>query len=237
MLTGDSGCGKTMLSRALIQELDADNTDVALLANPCRGPDEIVREILFQVGEEEDEVHAENWTQILHRLNALLFERFSAGKDTVVIVDEGQMLEDPRFFEEFCLLLNLQLNDAFLLTLVLVGQPALAQRIGEYAVLDERLSARGVMRPLEKEHVGPYIELRLEVAGQERMIFSPDAVEMIAQYSGGIPRRINHLCDICLVIGFSRQAQGVDEDLVYRLILNEEESRGIFNRSMQHSPH
>lgn len=73
-LTGDSGCGKTLLSRALIQELDPEKTDVALLANPCRNPEELLREILFQIGEEDQE--GEQRSQILHRLNALLYEKF-----------------------------------------------------------------------------------------------------------------------------------------------------------------
>jgi type II secretory pathway predicted ATPase ExeA len=221
ILTGDSGCGKTLLSRALIQELDPEKTDVALLANPCRNPEELLREILFQIGEEEQE--GEQRSQILHRLNALLYENFSAGKETVV--DEAQLLEDPGFFEELTLLLNLQLNDAFLLTLVLVGHPILAERIRDNEALDERLSARGVMRPLERSDVGPYIEQRLQVAGMDESVFAPDAIEMVAEYSGGIPRRINHLCDICLVIGYSQQVQSINEDLVYKLILNEEENR------------
>ena len=223
ILTGDSGCGKTLLSRALIQELDPEKTDVALLANPCRNPEELLREILFQIGEEERD--GEQRSQILHRLNALLYENFSAGKETVVVLDEAQLLEDDEFFEELTLLLNLQLNDAFLLTFVLVGHPSLAERIRENEPLDERLSARGIMRPLERSDVGPYIEQRLKVAGMEGSVFAPDAVEMVAEYSGGIPRRINHLCDICLVIGYSQQVQSIDEDLVYKLILNEEENR------------
>lgn len=85
----------------------------------------------------------------------------SAGKETVVVVDEAQLLEDPGFFEELTLLLNLQLNDAFLLTLVLVGHPILAERICDNEAPDERLSARGVMCPLERSDVGPYIEQRL----------------------------------------------------------------------------
>ena len=61
--------------------------------------------------------------------------------------------------------------------------------------------------------------------GRRKPAFSPDAGEMIAQHSGGVPRRINHLCDLCLVIGYSRKVDAVDDDLVYRLILNEGESR------------
>jgi general secretion pathway protein A len=222
LLTGESGCGKTLMARALIQGLDPERTDVALLANPCRHPDDLLPEILFQIGGDEP---PQDRTQVVRQLNATLYDNFSAGRETAVIIDEGQLLENPKFFEEFCVLLNFQLNDAFLVTLVLVGQPLLAERVRNCANLDERLSARGVVRALEKEDVGPYIELRLSVAGRTAPAFSPDAVEMVAQHTGGVPRRINHLCDLCLVIGYSRKVDVVDEDLVYRLILNEGENR------------
>ena len=140
LLTGDSGCGKTLLARALIQELDPDRTEVALLTNACHEPEELLREILYQIGGEEP---SDNRSQVIHQLNEVLYENYSAGKETAVIVDEGQLLEDPRFFEEFCVLLNLQLNDAFLVTLVLVGQPLLAERMRDFPSLDERLSPEG----------------------------------------------------------------------------------------------
>ena len=222
LLTGESGCGKTLMARALIQDFNPEHTELALLTNPCRTPDELLGEVLLQLGVENP---LPNRAQRLHRLNEALYANFSVGKDTVVVIDEGQLLEDPQIFEELRLLLNFQLNDAFLMTLFMVGQPALGERIRQQAQFDERISARGVMRALEKEEIGAYIAHRLKVAGREEPIFSPGAVELIAQYSGGVPRKLNHICDICLVIGYSRQATQVDEDLTYRLILHEEDSR------------
>ena len=222
MLTGDSGCGKTLMTRALIQDLDASSSEFALLTSPYKQPLDFLREILYQLGENEV---AEDHAQIVHRLNGYLYDNFSAGKETAIIVDEGQLLADPQMFEQLRLLLNFQLNDAFLLTLVLVGQPQLAQQVMEHPQLDERLSARAVLRPFAREEVGKYVEHRLNVAGRKDPIFSHAALELVAQYSGGIPRRINQICDICLVIAFSRKVESVEEDLVYRLILNEEESR------------
>lgn len=222
LLTGGPGCGKTLMARALLRELDPQRTEVALVHQPCKSPEEFLREVLYQLGQEAGDLDRAG---LVHRIHELLYEHHATGKSTILVIDEGQLLAQPALFEEMRLLLNFQLNDAFLLTLFMVGQPALAERVRQQIQLDERISARGVMRALEKEEIGAYIAHRLKVAGRDEPIFSPGAVELIAQYSGGVPRKLNHICDICLVIGYSRKAAQVDEELTYRLILHEEDSR------------
>ncbi len=222
LLTGESGCGKTLMTRALIGELAPDETEVALLTSPSPTPTLLLREILYQIGGVDP---SDDHTEIVHQLNGRLYDNFSTGKNTVVIIDEGQLLEETALFEEIRLLLNFQLNDAFLLTLLLVGQPAMAERVRELTQLDDRLSARGILRPLERRDVGAYIDHRMRIAGRDDSTFSPEAVELISQYCGGIPRRLNHICDLCLVLSFSRQVDLVDEEMAERVVLDEENSR------------
>jgi general secretion pathway protein A len=221
MLTGEAGCGKTMMARALVQELELESTEVALITSPPRQAPELLRDLLLQLG--DGETTGER-ARILHRINEILYERFSGGRETLVIIDEAQLLDDPEIFEEIRLLLNLQLNDAYLLTILLVGQASFAKRVGRFSALDERISARGVLRPLGQIQVGPYVAHRLRVAGRVEPIFTADAVELIGQYAGGIPRRINSICDLSLAIGFSRQVELIDQELVYQIVMNEEES-------------
>ena len=108
---------------------------------------------------------------------------------------------------------------------MLIGQPELAERIRNLPQLDDRLSARGLLRPLERRDVGAYINHRMGVAGRTDPVFSPEAIELISQYSGGIPQRLNYVCDLCLVLSFSQQVSHVDEEMAYRIILDEEDSR------------
>ena len=112
-----------------------------------------------------------------------------------------------------------------MITLLLIGQPELGERIRNVPQFDDRLSARGLLRPLERREVGAYIDHRMSVAGRSEATFSPEAVELISQYSGGIPRRLNHICDLCLVLSYSRRVEWVDEEMAYRIILDEEDSR------------
>ncbi|MFT5085925.1 MAG: type II secretory pathway predicted ATPase ExeA [Candidatus Latescibacterota bacterium] len=215
MLTGESGCGKTLMARALVQELDPDKTEVALLTNPRWTTDEFMMEILYQLGHEEE---LQGRTKIVHRLHEVLYENFEAGKSTLVLIDEGQLIQDQDVLEEIRLLLNYQLNDAFLISLLLVGQTPMAQEIRGFAPLDQRIVTRGSLKPLGLDEAGQYVAHRLKVAGRSEPIFTPDAIERVNEYAQGIPRKINNICDIALVVGFSRKLVEVDAEWVQRLI-------------------
>ena len=103
-------------------------------------------------------------------------------------------------------------------TRLLVGQPQLVEHLRKHASLDQRIATRGFLRPLSREEVPEYVAHRLRTAGRDEPVFSPTALELVYEYSSGVPRQINNLCDIALVIGFSRKLEMVDEDAVRRLI-------------------
>lgn len=223
VLTGDTGCGKTLLARVLLQELDPEHTEIALLNTPNRSAEEFLHELLYQLGEEcelADRPH------MVHRINELLFDYHAAGKQTVVAIEEGQLIQDDAILEEIRQLLNFQLNDAFLVTLLLVGQPAMDERLRKYSPLDQRIATRGYLRPLDRDAVPEYVAHRLRTAGREEPIFSPEALDLVYEYSCGVPRQVNNLCDIALVIGFSRKLESIDADPMRRLIRAERGGEG-----------
>jgi len=136
----------------------------------------------------------------------------------VLIIDEAQVIEEDSTFEELRLLLNFQLNDRFLLTLILIGQPELKAKVDCIPQLSQRISIKYHLTPLNYKETVQFIFFRLKTAGLEKSIFSEEALKSIYEHSAGVPRSIVNLCDLCLLVGFSYKAPLVNSKLVAKVI-------------------
>lgn len=211
MLSGVFGCGKTMLAWALLKEL-GENYKPAIVSNPTLDATELLREICYQLGIKENLPHDK--TDLMHLIDRILHNNINDGKDTVIIIDEAHLISDMMVFEELRLLLNLQLRDRFLLTLILVGQPELEEKVTNNKQLSQRIAIKYHLDRLNEEDTRNYIYHRLKVAGRTEVIFNEETIAAIFEASGGIPRRINHVCAMSLVIGFGRKVKAIDIDIV-----------------------
>ena len=215
MLTGEYGCGKTTLSRALIQRLEAERYEVGLLTNPSWTPADFLREVLYQLGVETQETRK---PELLHLLNDLFFRNFQNGRESVVIVDEAQLIEDDAVFEELRLLMNFQTDDRFLVTLLLIGSTELGGKVRRLKHLDQRISLRYHLNTLDYTHTASYIGHRLRMAGQTNPLFTEEAVKLIFDFTRGTPREINNLCDVALLVGYSKRVKEIGEKIVAEVI-------------------
>lgn len=216
LLTGEYGCGKTVISRKLFEILPQDRYEIALVTNPLLSPIELLREICFQMGIKSPVNPAK--TQLLMDLNEHLYENMKNKKDTVIVVDEAQAIKNNSTFEELRLLLNFQLNDRFLVTLILIGQPELREMIDELRQLKQRIAIRYHLNPLSRGDTKKYIAHRLKIAGAEKTIFSNNVHDLMWINSGGTPRLINTLCDMCLLLGFTKGYKKINEEVVKKAI-------------------
>lgn len=214
VLTGDIGCGKTLVSRTLVKELSPQRYDVAVVTSPILSPVQFLREIIYQFeGDKDNRVNQR--VDALHAINRRMITNYQSGKDTVVIIDEAHLvMEKKGILEEVRLLLNFQLNDRFLLTLVLIGQLDLEEKIKRVPALNQRIAIRYCLLPLTQKETAEYITFRSRKAGAQREIFSEEATQEIYHLTEGIPRRINSLCDLSLLVGFQEKATLIDEKIV-----------------------
>ena len=215
LLTGEPGCGKTLLTHAVIQRLDAKRYEVALLSNPRGGRVEVLREVLYELGLETAESSP---TELVHVVHDLVVDNHRNGRDTLIIVDDAQQVDDPAWFEELGGLLNLHTVEQALVTILLVGSPELTARVRAIRHLDRRVSIRCEVKPLDVEQTGQYIAYRLSVAGGTERLFSAGAVAAIHRATGGVPSAINDLCDNALLWGRLNERRGVDEQVIERVL-------------------
>ena len=212
MLTGEYGSGKTILSRILLDELIKDKIyEVALIIHPQLTPIQFIQEIIYQL---KNEYAKGSKPQLLHTMQDIIYKNFNEGKKTVILIDEAQIIKDKDTFEELRLFLNFQLNNRFLLTLILIGQPELLKKIKSIPQLQQRLGIKYHLLGLNSAELEEYIRHRLSVAGSKRDIFAKETFEMIYNYSEGLPRKINNVCDMSLLVGFGQEAKVIDKELL-----------------------
>lgn len=212
MLTGEYGSGKTLLSRVLLKELSSGQYQTALIFNPRLPALEFIKEIIYQLGGDTSALKSK--TALLHKLNEILYRNKKENKDTVIVVDEAQAIPRENTFEELRLLLNFQLNDNFLLTLILLGQPELKEKINRLPQLRQRLAVRYHLNALSEVETREYVQCRLKIVEAKEEIFQEDTLGEIYRFSGGIPRRINNICDLALLVGSGKGINIIDKKLI-----------------------
>ena len=207
-ITGEVGCGKTMLARALDRTLQGAGFQVAGVANPPKTAAGILAAILAAV---DGKARGGGSAKLATRLRAALGEVAASGARPVVVIDEAQRL-DSAALDEVRLLTNP--GDGPAAPVVLLGQPQLGPNIARLPQVDQRVVVRYHLRPMEAAEVTAYIQHRARVAGSTRRLFSARAEAAIHEETGGIPRLVNLLCANALFVGFIRRETQVGEDLI-----------------------
>lgn len=213
VLLGEAGTGKTTLLYSLLGLLEKRRFCTAMCTNPTLTRQEFYDFLMLKFGVDSQ---SSLKSRQLAALEAMLRRNRSDGRPSVLIVDEAQRLPDE-LLEEVRLLLNLETPREKLLEIIVSGQPELGDilRRPELRQLKQRVSGICRLKPLTPEELREYVYHRLTRAGLPNQTLFPNAtIEVIYEYTQGIPRLINSLCDGALRIGFALQSSPITSSII-----------------------
>ncbi len=213
LLTGEVGTGKTTLINKLLSWLRQQRVATAFVFNSMMDVPQFLDYMMTDFGIPSS---SREKSQIVLHFNNWLLERYRAGENAVLIIDEAQNLSDE-VLEEIRLMTNLETFTEKLLQIVLVGQPELDDKLRrpQLRQLRQRVMLRAKTQPLLPQETSAYIAQRLRIAGSNgQEIFTPEALSAIHRYSHGIPRVVNLICEHCLINAFADQQRVVTVDAV-----------------------
>lgn len=208
VLVGPTGTGKTFVTRRLAQELSQQVGPWLNFVFPQMSADDLLTDVAIRLGGESA---AADWPthSVLPRSAALRIIEQSldkcsrAGRHPVLVIDDAHLIDDPATMQTLELLLNFQQPPQRTFSLILLGDRLLLSRLSRMPRFDERLAVRAMLQSLSPDETARYIRFRLEVSGARKAIFDAEALAEIAELSDGIPRRINRLTDLALLVGYA----------------------------------
>ncbi len=213
ILEGDIGTGKTTLARKMLDNLNEQEYESVLLVivHSAVTAEWLLRKIAVQLGVKE---MPEGKVELLSSLCRRLAEIHDSGRKAVVLVDEAQMLQTRELMEEFRGLLNLEEPGAKLITFIFFALPTINQFLSLDEPLKQRVAFRYRLDSMKPAATAAYVTHRLKVAGCTQPLFSTEALNAIHDFSRGIPRLINILCDNALFEAFLLKEKKIGVDLV-----------------------
>src|SRR3989304_9324961 len=214
VLTGEVGTGKTTLIQSLLEELNG-STKTALIFNMIVSPKDLLRYVCEKFGLVSDRENQREMHDSLSLLQRFLLDTYRNGDNVAVIIDEAQNLP-TEVLENVRLLSNFETTRGTLLQILLVGQPELSSRLNasELRQIKQRVALRHHLNPLNISECRAYIARRLEVAGGDLSLLTPEAAGAVHSYSSGIPRLINILCDNGLLTAYALRNKRVETAMI-----------------------
>ena len=213
VVIGNIGAGKTTLARKMLEELDEENYEAALLViiHSSVSSEWLFKKFAIQLGVKN---LSDNKVELLGEIYRRLLEIHEEGRKAVVLMDEVQMLNSKEIMEEFRGLLNMETSEGKLVNFIFFGLAELEQVLSLDEPLKQRVAVRIKLTAYSEENTLDYIKHRLEVAGRALNIFTPEAIKLVYKYSKGSPRLINTICDNALLEGFLSKKAAIDEDTI-----------------------
>lgn len=231
VLTGPYGIGKSMLLELLAQDIRRDNASLFISMDYLPGkPITVVRHLLTLMNYAEQAQTLQEPFEVI----AFLRRKSAQIKHTVLAIDEAQAINDPEFYNFLQLLTNITFTDrqyglspAF--TIILAGANDLHQAVMSRGFIRQRLQFTWNLEPLNQKQVVEYVQHRIRVVGGDIWIFDAAALDALA-VARGIPRVINNICDVALMLGYAANVRQVNLDIMQQAV------REVYEQSQTPAP-
>jgi type II secretory pathway predicted ATPase ExeA len=212
VMTGEVGTGKTTLLKTVLATFSKGRISTAFVFNPRLDVLDFFEFVLTDFG---IPIKTRTKSGMLLQLNGWLIERFRDHQLCAIVVDEAQNLS-WELLEEIRLLTNLETSSEKLVQIILSGQPELEEKLHHPSVrqLRQRVSLWCRTQPLSSEETQAYIAERLRIAGASQPVLLPEAAQLVYQYSKGIPRIINLICEHALISAYVDQIKPIPARIV-----------------------
>lgn len=216
LLAGGTGIGKSFLIQVLARQLAEPFGPFVHLVFPQMSAGELLSFLAWELGAEGASSGREpaGLDRTVREIEQRLRKFNEQGRHPVIVVDEAHLIEDAQVFQALRLLLNFQQPTGSRFSLIFSGHNELFNTIRRLGQLEERLAVKCLLRPLSADETTSYVTCRLDAAGASRPIFEPAAMQPLYELSGGIPRRINRLCDLALLVGFADESTTITAEQV-----------------------
>ena len=201
VVVGEHGLGKTYLTQVLEQQLRNEGQgDVLRLVIPQLQPRELCAYFAARLGAKVTARDSQD--VVLQALESQLAQRREQNVHTMLLIDDAHLLSIDHL-QALRLLLNLRQSQGADFTMILIGRTELLSQLSRLAALQQRMTVKAALEPLSVGEVATYLAGRLKASGRTEHLFSDDAAQAIWEISQGIPRRINQLADLALLVGFA----------------------------------
>ncbi len=226
MLCGPGGMGKSLLVEALQRQLSEAYRPICHVVFPAMNGPQLVRYLVDRVGAGSEHGNPPSSSLSAPRdmasdivaFETFLRENLEKQRQAVIIVDEAHLLEQYDLLEPLRLLLNVAAAESggeSAWTLVLVGQSTLISQVERYPDLDERMAVKCMLNRFTPDETTAYIQHRLRSAGVDaEEVFDYPALERIHTLTQGIPRRVNRLCDLALMVGYAEDRTLLNSEVI-----------------------
>lgn len=214
LLVGASGSGKTRLLDAVIQPISSTESPVVMIVYPQMSTLELLNYITGKFEGESVAAPDESLDVVLRRFENSLRTLTSNGRSPIIVIDDAHTISDRHVLQSLQLLLNFQQSEGIDFTLIMAGQPELIGAVRRLPQLDDRVVISCVLQSLSAQETTDYIRHRLQAAGATKPIFSEAALAAIHELSGGLPRRINRLCDFALLVGYAEELTAIEVEQI-----------------------